>query len=171
AIAKDEDGLAATFRNRSGREDSVYVDALCMNAGFEPQNEILRLLGAQMHYDKAMGHLRCQKSERMETSVSGLYAIGDCTGLGGAPAARIEGEIAGAWAAAATGYGSGEGLAEKLHTLTKHRTFQSKLWKLYDIAPRDTASLPDETTICRCEELTLGDVRVGLSTTPGHVGT
>ncbi|MFN3171809.1 MAG: 2Fe-2S iron-sulfur cluster-binding protein [Hyphomicrobiales bacterium] len=171
AIAKDQDGLAATFRNRSGREDTVHVDALCMNAGFEPQNEILRLLGAQMHYDKAMGHLRCHKSERMETSVSGLYAIGDCTGLGGAPAARIEGEIAGAWAASATGYGSGEGLAAKLHTLTKHRTFQSKLWKLYDIAPRDTAPLPDETTICRCEELTLGDVRAGLSTAPGHVGT
>jgi len=171
AVAKHKDGLAATFRNHSGREDTVHINALCMNAGFEPQNEILRLLGAQMHYDKAMGHLRCQKNERMETSVSGLYAIGDCTGLGGAPAARIEGEIAGAWAAAATGHGNGEGLAAKLHTLTKHRTFQSKLWKLYDIAPRDTTPMPDETTICRCEELTLGDVRAGLSTAPGHVGT
>ncbi len=170
-VVKEEVGLAATFRRCSGREETVHIDALCMNAGFEPQNEILRLLGAQMHYDKAMGHLRCQKSERMETSVSGLYAIGDCTGLGGAPAARIEGEIAGAWAAAAAGHGNGEGLAAKLHTLSKHRTFQSKLWKLYDIAPQDTAPLPDETIICRCEELTLGDVRDGLSTEPGHVGT
>lgn len=92
-VVQDGDGLAATF-TASGGEETVHVDVLCMNAGFEPQNEILRLLGASMQYDAAMGHLRCEKNTRMETSVSGLYAIGDCTGLGGAPAARIEGEIA-----------------------------------------------------------------------------
>lgn len=165
------DALAATFQSASGAEHTVQIDALCMNAGFEPQNETLRLLGASMHYDAAMGHLRCQKSERMETDVPGLYAIGDCTGLGGAPAARIEGEIAGACAAAEAGHGNASNLAPKHHTLSKHRAFQDKLWTLYDIAPRDTARLPDETTICRCEELTLGDIREGLSTTPGHVGT
>lgn len=169
------DALAATFQGASGAKQTVQIDALCMNAGFEPQNEILRLLGASMNYDPAMGHLRCQKGEHMETSVPGLYAIGDCSGLGGAPAARVEGEIAGACAAAEAGYGDASDLTPKHQKLTtrlgKHRAFQSKLWTLYDIAPRDTALLPDETTICRCEELTLGDIREGLSTTPGHVGT
>lgn len=165
------DALAATFQSASGAEHTVQIDALCMNAGFEPQNETLRLLGASMHYDAAMGHLRCKKSERMETDVPGLFAIGDCTGLGGAPAARVEGEIAGACAAAKAGHGDASNLTPKHHKLSKHRAFQDKLWTLYDIAPRDTAFLPDETTICRCEELTLGDIREGLSTTPGHVGT
>lgn len=170
-VEQADDALAATFRNASGTEETVQVDALCMNAGFEPQNEILRLLGASMQYDRSMGHLRCQKSERMETGVPGLFAIGDCTGLGGAPAARMEGEIAGACAAAETGHGDAAGLSSKQRKLGKHRQFQDKLWKLYDIAPRDTKPLPDSTTICRCEELTLGDIREGLSTTPGHVGT
>jgi hypothetical protein len=28
-----------------------------------------------------------------------------------------------------------------------------------------------ETMICRCEELTLGDIRTGLADKPGHAGT
>ncbi|MGD1887302.1 MAG: (2Fe-2S)-binding protein [Cohaesibacteraceae bacterium] len=55
--------------------------------------------------------------------------------------------------------------------LTKHRAFQKNLWTLYAIAPADTTALPSDTVICRCEELTLGDVRAGLATKPGHVGT
>ena len=170
-IAQERDGLAATFVGRVGRKQTVQIDALCMNAGFEPQNEILRLLGARMHYDPAMGHLRCDKSKVMETCVPGLYAIGDCTGLGGAPAARLEGEIAGSHAASACGYASESDLETKQSGLTKHRAFQKNLWTLYDIAPADTTALPSDTVICRCEELTLGDVRAGLATKPGHVGT
>ena len=77
----------------------MVVDAVCMNAGFEPQNEILRLLGARMRYDPAFGHLRCERGETLETTVPGLFAVGDCAGLGGAPAARTEGRIAGRAAA------------------------------------------------------------------------
>ena len=147
AHLEQKDGaLSATFRKASGREDTVIVDALCMNAGFEPQNEILRLLGAKMDYDPAMGHLRCQKSDSMETSVPGLYAIGDCTGLGGAPAARVEGEIAGIHAAAAAGHGRAGHLTQVRQQLARHRAFQKKLWQLYDIAPRDTAPMPDGDT-------------------------
>lgn len=43
--------LRATFEDADGRETAVTVDTLCMNAGFEPQNEILRLFGATMTYD------------------------------------------------------------------------------------------------------------------------
>jgi D-hydroxyproline dehydrogenase subunit alpha len=83
----------------------VTVDALLMNAGFEPQNEVLRLLGAAMSYDPAAGHLRATRAETLETTVPGLWAVGDCAGLGGAPAARAEGRIAGRAAAARAGHG------------------------------------------------------------------
>lgn len=163
--------LAATFRGPGGREETITVDALCMNAGFEPQNEILRLLAAEMHFNPAIGHLRCQTDEAMQTSVTGLYAVGDCKGLGGAPAARVEGTIAGIQAATTTGHGDAHDLFALHRTLARHRQFQSRLWQLYDIAPRIPASIPDDTTICRCEELTLADIRNGLNDRPGHAGT
>ena len=60
--------LLATFRSQDGTETRHEVDAVCMNDGFEPQNEILRLLGAEMRYDPDFGHLRCRRSDRMETT-------------------------------------------------------------------------------------------------------
>lgn len=170
-VEQDGQALMATFRGRDGSEDTITVDALCMNAGFEPQNEILRLLGAEMRYDPAMGSLRCQTDASMRTKVAGLYAVGDCKGLGGAPAARVEGSIAGAHAAAATGHGDAHDLFAARRALARHRRFQSRLWPLYDIAPRSSVDMPLETMICRCEELTLGDIRVGLADKPGHAGT
>ena len=165
-------GLAATFRHRSGREHRVVVDAVCMNVGFEPQNEILRLLGARMRYDPSFGHLRCERSETLETTVPGLFAVGDCAGLGGAPAARTEGRIAGRAAAAlAAGRGDTRVSGADRRELRRHRRFQGRLWRLHDVAPRPLLSLSqDETIVCRCEEVSLARLKRALDENPGHAG-
>ena len=169
-VEADGDGLRATFRGPGG-EHGVTVDALLMNDGFEPQNEILRLLGAEMRYDAAIGQLRCRRGEGMETSVPGLYAVGDCAGMGGAPAAVAEGRIAGRRAAAATGHGDGYDIFAFARRRAASKRFQSWLWTMHDVRPRPLAGLPDETVLCRCEEVTLGEVRAGMADGPGHVGT
>ena len=167
----DGGGLAATFRHRSGREHRVVVDAVCMNVGFEPQNEILRLLGARMRYDAAFGHLRCERSESLETTVPGLFAVGDCAGLGGAPAARTEGRIAGrAAAAAAAGRGDARVSGPDRRELRRHRRFQKRLWRLHDVAPRPMPLAEDETIVCRCEAVSFAGLKRGLDENPGHVG-
>lgn len=171
AVTQTKNGLLAAFRTAKGRQTSVEVDALCMNDGFEPQNEILRLLGADMEYDAAFGHLRCVRMEQCETSVPGLFAVGDCAGPGGAPAARTEGRIAGQAAAARAGHGDAHDLHADQRELRRHRRFQKWLWRLHSVAPRSLADTPPETILCRCEEITLGQVREGVRTTPGHVGT
>ena len=169
-ITAEGGALSARFRRAGGEETSLTVDAVLMNAGFEPQNEILRLLGAAAEYDPAMGHLRLRRAEDGETSVPGLYAVGDCAGLGGAPAAMVEGRIAGRAAAASVGFGSAHDIFADLRDLARHRRFQRRLWALHDIAPR-MPDVPDETIICRCEELTAGQIRAGLEEGPGHLGT
>ena len=171
SVQQDGKALACRFRHGSGRETEVTVDALCMNAGFEPQNEILRLLGAEMRYDAAFGHLRCVRSDRMETSVPGLFAVGDCAGLGGAAAARVEGRIAGRAAAAAAGHAVSRNDADDHEALQRHRRFQARLWALHDIAPQVTDRLADDTTVCRCEEISAGRLRDNLGQSPSHIGT
>ncbi len=167
SVVAEAGALRATF---SGGQ-SVLVDALCMNDGFEPQNEILRLLGAAMTYDPAFGHLRCTRDAAMATTVHNLFAVGDCAGLGGAPAAEVEGQIAGR-AAAAVCQGVTLPDATALHTrLRQHRSFQAKLWAMYQPSPRSLQSTPDATIICRCEEISLGDLRAGIADKPGHAGT
>jgi thioredoxin reductase len=170
-IAPEGEALAATFAHADGTETTVIVDALLMNAGFEPQNEVLRLLGAAMRYDPDAGHLRALRSETLETTVPGLWAVGDCAGLGGAPAARAEGRIAGRAAAARAGHGDAYDLFADQRELRHHRRFQRRLWRLHDIGPKGILSLPDDTVVCRCEELTVGRLKAGLGESPGHAGT
>jgi thioredoxin reductase len=170
-IEEADGALRMVLRDQRGNETSSIVDAICMNIGFEPQNEILRLLGADMAYDKTFGHLRCSRDEGMQTSIPCLYAVGDCTGLGGAPAARLEGEIAGKTAAAQLGCGDAYDLFAQKRSLKRHRLFQKALWQMYDVAPYSLSNMPSETIICRCEEITLGQITEGLSAATGHVGT
>ena len=170
-IERGQGGLRAHLTDAGGRERSFDLDAVLMNEGFEPQNEILRLLGAAVDYDPLFGHLRCRRSERMETTVPGLYAVGDCAGLGGAPAAVVEGRIAGRAAAAVCGLGDAHDLFAEQRILARHRRFQRRLWSLYEPRPRSLAAAPDETIVCRCEEITLAQVRAGLAEGPTHSGT
>lgn len=171
SVEPRDGALLARFAHRSGRTETVEIDTLCMNAGFEPQNEILRLLGAAMTYDAGMGHLRCDRSDEMETSVPGLFAVGDCAGMGGAPAARVEGRIAGIAAAARTGHGDGWITDADRRELARHRRFQRNLWTLHDAAPDTSVADRPETTLCRCEEVTVGEALTAHGENPGHLGT
>ncbi|MFN4130073.1 MAG: FAD-dependent oxidoreductase, partial [Paracoccaceae bacterium] len=140
---------------------AVMADAVLMNAGFDPQNEILRLLGAASTYDPAFGHLRVTRDDTCATSVPGLYAVGDCAGLGGAPAAMVEGRIAGWAAAAALGFGDGYDLFADQRRLNRYRRFQRYLWALQVVAP-PLPEAPDHTVICRFVEISAGQKRAGL---------
>ncbi|WP_298432119.1 FAD-dependent oxidoreductase [uncultured Jannaschia sp.] len=165
-------GLRATLAEKGGGTHQVEVDAICMNDGFLPQNEVLRLLGAEMRFDAAYGHLRCARGPDMATSVAGIFAAGDCAGLGGAPAARVEGRIAGRAAARFAGHGGADTTgASETAELAKHRRFQDALWRLYDPGPQALDDMPGETIICRCEEITLDRARASIGTDAGHAGT
>ena len=171
SVEKVESGLSATFRGAGGHTHIVEADAVCMNGGFEPQNEILRLLGARMTYDPVVGHLRCDRSDMLETSVPAVFAVGDCTGLGGAPAASAEGRIAGRAAAARAGHGQGLGPSADQRALRRHRRFQEALWQMHDIAPTSISDVPKDTILCRCEEVTVGEALDGYDAVPGHLGS
>ncbi len=148
-IAREGDELAATFRSASG-ETAVSVDTVCMNYGFQPQNEVLRLLGADMRYDRAFDQLRPARSDAMETSVAAVFAVGDCCGLGGAPAAVEEGAIAGAAAARLCGRDAADP-RDAHRRLARHRSFQDALWTLYRAG---APALPSADALaCRCEEV------------------
>jgi hypothetical protein len=153
---------------------SYKVDVVCAGYGFIPSNEILRALGCRHRFDPARGHLVTERDGDGLTSVDHVYAVGDCTGLGGAPAAEAEGVIAGLGAARSLGLAPAAGqqraVARARAQLRRHRRFQAGLWGLFR-APRLLTELagPD-TMICRCEELTLAEIEAGFDVGTGSVG-
>ncbi len=143
------------------------VDIVLIGYGFMPSNEVLLALGCRHDFDPARGHLVTQRGDQCQTSIPGVYAVGDCCGLGGANAAREEGLIAGAAAARALGRtlsaDASRALAAAHVRLSRHRRFQAGLWQLF-AAPRLHAELAQpDTIICRCEEVTLGAIDAALA--------
>lgn len=141
------------------------VDALCMNHGFEPSNELLRALGCAHDYNVSTRQLVTRRDAQGRTNVEGVYALGDCTGLGGAAAALAEGTIVGAAAAADLGLRIDDALAADRQIarrrLRRHRRFQDALWQVFAPTHRFPAWTPD-TIICRCEEVALSAVEEAM---------
>ena len=147
-----------------GAARSFEVDVLCLGYGFEPSNELLRVLGCGHDLDPVRRHLVTRRDDGGRTDVAGIYALGDCTGLGGARAALAEGTIVGLSVAQDLGHAIDAAQRDRARaTLRRHRRFQRALWELYDAPPYSTRRATAETVICRCEEVTLGQIEQALA--------
>jgi D-hydroxyproline dehydrogenase subunit alpha len=165
-VASQSGALRATIGKVGDRARTstlqLEADTVCMGYGFNPSNEILMALGCEHHFDPERGHLITRRGDDCETSVPGVYAVGDCCGLGGAHAAAEEGLIAAAAVIADLGRGLSQHAREEVAAarvrLTSHRRFQTALWQVF-AAPRFHTQLATaETLICRCEEVSLSEV-------------
>ncbi len=149
------------------------VDVLCLGYGFEPSNEILRALGCGHDFDPRRRHLVTRRDAEGRTDMAGVLALGDCTGLGGAEAALAEGTLAGLAAAHDLGLSAAADSSARhdaLRSLARHRAFQRSLWALYAAAPFDAALATPETPICRCEEVTFGQIEEALAEGMSGIG-
>jgi NADPH-dependent 2,4-dienoyl-CoA reductase/sulfur reductase-like enzyme len=167
--------LAPWPAGNTGRGTDYLVDTVCLGYGFLPSNEILRALGCRHDYDAARGQLITARDPDCQTSVAGVFAVGDCTGLGGAPAAEAEGVIAGAAATRSLGHAltaaSEQTALQARARLARERRFQAGLWTLFRAPLLTTELATPETVICRCEELTLADLTAELSAARPAIGT
>jgi NAD(P)H-nitrite reductase large subunit len=103
----------------------------------------------------------------MATSVPGTYAAGETTGIAGAGKSYIEGQIA-AWDILfKLGRVDRQRHQDRTLPLARQRRQQVRygmfLNRLCRIEPECYADIPDETIICRCEEITMGEIRRQLN--------
>lgn len=179
SIEKTAGGLSVTLARVSGMPEAtpaqkIEVDAVCLGYGFEPANELLRALGCAHDFDKPRRQLITRRDDLGLTSIAGVYALGDCTGLGGAKAALAEGTIVGAAVAASQGQVLDASLtAERdraIVELARQRRFQQALWTVYASALTAPKERCGDTIICRCEEVTFGQLDAALDEGLSTVG-
>ncbi|MFJ5840620.1 NAD(P)/FAD-dependent oxidoreductase [Streptomyces shenzhenensis] len=137
----------------------VEVDAVCVGHGFVPRTELAISAGCALAAD---GSVRVDDGQR--TSVPGVYAAGEITGIGGADLALAEGEAAGRAAAGAAGQAAAGGAAGTAE-VARHRAFAARMHRAHGIRPGWTSWVGDSTVVCRCEEVTAGQVRAALAET------
>ncbi|MBX9391354.1 NAD(P)/FAD-dependent oxidoreductase [Streptomonospora nanhaiensis] len=135
-----------------GTERRVEADAVCVGFGFTPQTELAVAAGCAM----AEGFVRVDAAQA--TSVPGVFAAGELTGIGGAALSAAEGEVAGAAAARLVGRDPRPPLAA-LRRVRRGRRFAAALAAAHPVRPGWSTWLAEDTLVCRCEEVRAGELR------------
>ena len=125
------------------------IDALCLGYGFQSVNELARAIGCEYELLPS-GKMIPKTDENGQTTIPGVYVIGDGAKIGGAQVALAAGRTAANAVIENFGQSNLENNKDR-KILTTQRRFQKHLWNMYQ-APEIGSSLVNEDTIlCRCE--------------------
>jgi glycine/D-amino acid oxidase-like deaminating enzyme len=145
------------------------VDALCLGYGFIPSTELARALGCRHRLvAREFGVLATETTADGATSVPGVFAVGDGATLGGHAVAAARGTLAGLAVARELARGGedaralAQASAAARATLARAEAFQVALWSLFQAPPPRVELVPDEVTLCRCEDISFGRIRAEI---------
>lgn len=143
------DGFLQRALVRRGRTLSEEpCDLLALGFGLIPNVELAQLLGC--HLNEAF----VSTGDWQQTSVEGIYAAGELTGIGGVDKAIVEGEIAGL--AAANRHAGARALFPRR---ARCREFAGALKTTFALRDEVKQLARPDTLICRCEDVPLSDLR------------
>lgn len=152
----------SNWRPVAGTDQHFDVDAVAIGYGLVPSIELARLCGCEMTYDARVRSWTPRRNAQFESSVPGLFLVGDGAGVAGAVVATEEGRVAGVAVArqlgrltnAAANHQSAPSL-RRLAALQRFRQAVDHAFALHD----GLFELADAQTIaCRCEEVTFDDL-------------
>ena len=143
-----------------GHERSEPADLLLLHDGVIPSVQITRALGVAHAWDSGQRSWRPVTDAWGVTSQPNLLVAGDGAGIGGALAATCSGRLAALGAAHALGRVDAGARDAAAAPLRAERERYLALRPLLDAryAPRQP-QLDDTTLVCRCEEVTAGQIR------------
>lgn len=150
----------ADWRVVPGTEERVECDTLCVGYGFFPSVELMRLVGCELRYDEDLGGPVVVVDEWMRTTVPGISAAGDGTGIAGSYVAVDEGRLA------ALGLVEDEARAAPIRRrLAQKRLLARALRRMHRIGPGVYELATPDTVVCRCEEVTCAELDRAIDAT------
>jgi D-hydroxyproline dehydrogenase subunit alpha len=156
-----------TGRPVPGTLETVAIDAIAVGYGLIPSTELSRLLGCVHEFRPEQGGTVPRRDAEMQTSLPGVYAAGDGAGIGGAELAQIEGRIAAFASARSLGKLSEAAAQHAIDReqpgLARQQRFARLLGALFTPGSGLYGLARDETVVCRCEEITLGEIRQAVA--------
>ncbi|WP_125477855.1 FAD/NAD(P)-dependent oxidoreductase, partial [Caballeronia terrestris] len=145
-----------------GSTSRAPAQVLLSHEGVVPSIHMTRALDCKHSWSVQQCCLVPDLNEWGETTKPGVYVAGDGAGIGGANAACVRGEVVALGVAQSAGVLSEEAATIEARPLRKELNRLLRLRPMLDALYPPRASIfapPDETVVCRCEELTAGDVR------------
>lgn len=149
-----------------GTKETKEVDTVVLGYSLNPNTSLSRMVPCEMEFQHLRGGFVPRRNENFETSQPGIYAAGDCAGVGGAPLSEVEGRITGSAIAHQLGYLSiqeYDAIREKeAGSLAREKRFADVLGDLFSFTP-DLSSMAGATIICRCEQISLAEIRAAIA--------
>jgi hydrogen cyanide synthase HcnB len=151
-----------------GSEKEFQIDILGISNGFLPLGRLARLCGCEHFYDPLQRCWRPKTDDRMRSSLPDIYVAGDSRGIGCRDLAAIDGRLAALHIAGELGRISASELRQQVQRLNGERSviqrYASKLNRIFSYPQGILDALDRETIVCRCEQVTLGEVLAGIET-------
>lgn len=146
----------------AGAQRSLACDSVVVGHGLVPGTDVTRLLRARHRYARESGGWIAETDGDGRTSVSGLYLAGDGAGIAGAAAAGAHGELAALAVAldlgALTKAAHAQARTPLLAQWQKSARFGHAMAGLMAMRKGLVASIPPDTIVCRCEDVTRADI-------------
>jgi NADPH-dependent 2,4-dienoyl-CoA reductase/sulfur reductase-like enzyme len=141
------DSRVRSVRVSNGRTTVTHAcDVLCVGYGLIPSPEIPTLLGCDLH-DGAV-----RVDAKQQTSIAGVYAAGESTGVAGVDAALAEGTAAALAAAGARADRTANAV------IARERAFAARMDVAFSLRQELRHLVRDDTIICRCEDVRAGAI-------------
>jgi len=158
-VAKIDPGGRAVL----GSESEFPCACLAIGNGFAANIELGLLAGCKSGYEADLGGWIITTDENLETTVAGIFAAGETTGIGGAVKSIAEGKLA------------AYSILHKLEKIDedqyreqttpfqkerrRHQQFACRFNALGNVTETAIESITDDTILCRCEDITVGEVK------------
>ncbi|MBZ9798409.1 NAD(P)/FAD-dependent oxidoreductase [Mesorhizobium sp. ES1-4] len=157
-IETDGNGVSAMrWRDAGGRQHLTPCDTIGMGWHLRAETHLADLAGCTFIYDERWWQW-LPKTDQMGRAGNGTYLAGDGVRLLGADGAEIAGRLAAAACLADLGFPAPSTAAD-LRELARIERFACGLASTFPWPAAMVRALPGDAVVCRCENVTAGDVR------------
>jgi len=159
--AEGADRVTALAWRSGGTSHTTECDAIGFGHGLRSETQLADMARCAFDYDPIDQAWLPTQDSAGRTSVPGVYLAGDGAGILGADAAELSGARAALAALEDLGIAPAEPQGAKRieRALHAHATFRRGLETAFAPPERWAADAPDELIVCRCEEITAGELR------------
>lgn len=162
AITGDASVAGLRFRDAAGEERTLICDAIGLGFGLNPELQLAELAGGRTVFDASRRQWLLAHDGEGRVA-DRIYVAGDGVAIGGADVAELAGERAAFALLADLGKAADRSRLDEIgREMSRLAAFRAGLDRAFAYPAGWIAEQPDETILCRCENVTFGDVRTAI---------
>jgi NADPH-dependent 2,4-dienoyl-CoA reductase/sulfur reductase-like enzyme len=166
-LGDEQDGVSGVIvRTAGGRKMRFACDAVGMGYHLRPETQLADLARCDFAFDAGLRQWLPVRDADGRASVKGVYLAGDGARILGARSAEASGRLAALAALEDLGFPVAAGEQRTLRSaVSGYDRFAKGLAQAFPWPVEQAAALPDEAIVCRCENISAGDLRAVVAET------